>query len=133
MSLMDARYELPCVEGKAAFTDPQFPPVGGSAHSVVLELQLAGLVARLPLSVYTDGGHTIVDFFAELAAEWKGWDGGRSWYDDGPIPAPCGARRTSSDRAQLPGRSDMAATLDDAVTGPGHWLVEGAVRSSRGP
>lgn len=130
---MEARYELPCEGGQAAFADPVFPPGGGIAHAVHLDLRLRDLTVRMPLAVYADAGHTIVDFLAELASDWSGWEGGRTWYDDSVrflMTAIHDGRR--SVEFNFRARSDMAATLDDAVAGSGEWLAEATVTVAPG-
>lgn len=106
--------------------------MGGIAHGVNVDLSIGGFSVRMPLTVYTDGGHTIVDFLAELAQDWRGWDGGRVWYDD-PVRFVLTAMHDGrrSVEFNFRGRTDMAATLDDGVAA-GHWFAEGAVAVSPG-
>ncbi len=64
-------------------------PVG---QSFVASLDLRGMTAteRVFPGHYTQGGE-LVEFFEELARDWKGWDGPRAWdsYDDGNFQLIC--------------------------------------------
>ena len=55
------------------------PPVG-PPELVIATLRLDGLEAtRQVVGNYVSGFQDLADFFAELAANWRGWPGARRW------------------------------------------------------
>jgi hypothetical protein len=53
---------------------------GSNPEHVVAQLRSAGLTAtRRVYHGYTQGFADLANYFAELAADWRGWDGSRAW------------------------------------------------------
>lgn len=52
----------------------------GAPDSVIVTLRLKGLLATSRVvSHYATGFQDLADFFAKLAADWRGWPGARRW------------------------------------------------------
>jgi hypothetical protein len=53
---------------------------GRNLENVIAELRSDGLIAtRRVYHGYTQGFADLADFFAGFAADWRGWDGARTW------------------------------------------------------
>jgi hypothetical protein len=53
---------------------------GRNREHIIAELRSTGLLAtRRVYHGYTQGFSDLANFFAELAADWRGWEGSRSW------------------------------------------------------
>jgi Family of unknown function (DUF6228) len=60
--------------------DPPVDPYGDSyVHMANVEIRAHGLTAETTATVEGTGERDLADFFADLACDWRGWTGERSW------------------------------------------------------
>ncbi len=62
-----------------AIDTPADPYGDGYVHTAHVELRADGLAAETTTTVEGTGDRDLADFFADLAADWHGWTGERSW------------------------------------------------------
>jgi Family of unknown function (DUF6228) len=60
--------------------DPPVDPYADSyVHTANVEIRAHGLTAETTATVEGTGERDLADFFADLACDWRGWTGERSW------------------------------------------------------
>jgi hypothetical protein len=89
--------------------DPPVDSYGdGYVHTARVEIQAAGLTAATSATVEGTGTRDLADFFADLAADWRGWTGVRRW-------------RAMEDEMVIEARHDGRANVQVAVTIKRPW------------
>ena len=113
--------------GTLRFSEPEFPPVGGEAHAVRVDVQVGRLQASGVVETYGDGLR-LADFFDDIAAGWRGWDGEKVWYSDG-VRLILKATHDGRSRVEIDVyfSHGFAYTVEDAREHPGDWRVSTSI------
>jgi hypothetical protein len=120
--------DLDCSVGRLRLEKARFPPAGGAAHDLLVTVEVAGLVATVGLGSSGDGGQRLTRFFDELAADWRGWSGTKSWASEGVeliLDAAHDGRSSVTLHVRI--SRPWAYTVDDVVDVPGHWRTHTAL------
>ena len=58
----------------------------GSGSRIPLRIAASGLDVQTMVDIesWSGGTKSLVDYFGDLSAAWRGWSGPRDWNDDGP-------------------------------------------------
>lgn len=113
--------------GTLRLSGAEFPPVGGEAHAVRVDVEVGRLHASGVVETYGDG-FRLADFFDDIAAGWRGWDGEKVWYSDGVRMI---LRATHDGRSGV--KIDVyfshpfAYTVEDTPKNPGDWRVSTSI------
>jgi hypothetical protein len=73
-------FTLEAPGGPTWVIDPQVDPhADGYTRQARVEIRSDGLIARTIATIDSTTPHTLAEFFAQLEADWRGWDGERRW------------------------------------------------------
>ena len=76
---MAEAFSLQLADGLEWRIDPPVDPHGdGYVRTACVRIRARGLEAGT-VATFSDGTSDLARFFAELAADWRGWDGERIW------------------------------------------------------
>jgi hypothetical protein len=76
---VDQPFTLEIPDGPTWIIDPPVDPYGdGYTHKARVEIRADGLVART-IATLDGAPQTLAEFFSQLDADWRGWDGERHW------------------------------------------------------
>jgi hypothetical protein len=73
-------FTLKAPDGPAWVIDPPVDPYGdGYTHQARVEIRADGLTAHTIVTIDSATPQTLAEFFGQLDADWRGWDGERRW------------------------------------------------------
>jgi Family of unknown function (DUF6228) len=96
---------------------------GYGSVSFVVELVDQGLRAESSVSSYESGGAGLAGFLADVAAEWRGWEGTRQW----------DSRRALRVEARHDGHANVRLRFSlQSLHSPGGWNASAEVELAAG-
>jgi hypothetical protein len=73
-------FTLEVLDGPTWVIDPPVDPFGdGYIHQARVEIRADGLAAHTIATIDSATPQTLAEFFGQLDADWRGWDGERHW------------------------------------------------------
>ena len=73
-------FTLELLDGPKWIIDPPFDPYGdGCVQRARVEIRADGLAAHIIATLDSTAPQTLAEFFGQLDADWRGWDGERHW------------------------------------------------------
>lgn len=72
-------------EGEITFGRPVGNADGSDYKRLPMHIEAQGLsaTAALELESWGGGAPSLISYFADMAAGWRGWTGAKDWHDDG--------------------------------------------------
>jgi hypothetical protein len=108
-------------EGQLTFGNPAVATDGSGYTRLPMLISAQGLSATVDVELESWGGGapSLVGYFADMAAGWRGWVGTKEWHDDG-------ATVSMSATHDGVGTVSLRVSIDPATgwEGPGAWKLE---------
>ena len=111
-------------EGHVTFGIPVVATDGSGYTRMPLVIEAQGLSATstVELEDWGGGAPSLIAYFADMAADWRGWDGVKEWHDDG---GALGLSATHDGIGTI--ALTVSATPNVGWAGPGSWQLEAVV------